>query len=83
MSAFEIAAAVLLVALGVCGAAMLRADLGSRLVATQMAASIATFITLLLSAGFGRGFYVDVALVLAVTSVAGGLVYARQFERWL
>ncbi|MDP8970237.1 MAG: monovalent cation/H+ antiporter complex subunit F [Actinomycetota bacterium] len=83
MTAIEIAALVLLVAFALSVAATLRGDVGSRLVASQLAAVIAVLITVVLSASYGRDFYVDVAMMLVITVVIGGLVFARFLERWL
>ncbi len=83
MTAIEIAALVMLVAFALSLAATLRGDVGSRLVASQLAAVLAVLFTVLLSASYGRDFYVDVAMMLVITVVIGGLVFARFLERWL
>ncbi len=83
MTAIEIAALVMLVAFALSVAATLRGDVGCRLVASQLAAVIAVLITVVLSASHGRDFYVDVAMMLVITVVIGGLLFARFLERWL
>ena len=52
-------------------------------VALQLAGVLATLALLALSIWFGRPTYLDVALVLAVFSVAASLAFARFLERWL
>jgi multicomponent Na+:H+ antiporter subunit F len=44
---------------------------------------IVTLVLLLLAEAFGRAIYVDIALALALLSLAGGLVFARFLERFL
>lgn len=83
MTAVEIAALGLLVAFALSVAATLRGDVGSRLVASQLAAVLAVLITVVLSASYGRDFFVDVAMMLVITVVIGGLMFARFLERWL
>ena len=79
-----LAALVLLVgALLPCLVGLLRYGPVHRLVALQAGAVVATVVLLLLGAGFGRSVYADVALLLALLSLAGVLAYARFFGRLL
>jgi multicomponent Na+:H+ antiporter subunit F len=54
-----------------------------RLTGLILAGPVATLALLLLAAGYGRAAYLDVALVLALLSFAGSLVYARFLGRTL
>jgi multisubunit Na+/H+ antiporter MnhF subunit len=79
-----LAALVLLIGgLTPCLAGLLRYGPVHRLAALQASASAATIVLLLLAAGFGRPVYADVALLLALLSIAGVLAYARFFGRLL
>jgi multicomponent Na+:H+ antiporter subunit F len=78
-----IAALVLLVSLVPCGFVCMRGSPLDRLVALELAGTIDTLILLTLAIGFDRDIYVDLALALALLSLAGGLVFARFMERWV
>lgn len=81
---WQLAALILLVAgLTPCLVGLLRYGPVHRLVALQASASVATVVLLLLAAGFNRAAYADVALLLALLSLAGVLAYARFFGRLL
>lgn len=54
-----------------------------RFAALQMAQILAVLVMLLLAEGYHRDIYFDMGLVLAVLSLASGLVYVRFLERWL
>lgn len=83
MTAIDVALLGMLVAFTLSVIAALRGDLGARVVAVQLAAVIVTLMIVLVSAKFGRDFVLEVALVLAVVIIIGGLVFARFLERWL
>ena len=51
------------------------------LVALEMAGVIAVLVLLLLAEGFQRQPFVDLALVLAVLSFVGALIFVRFMER--
>lgn len=74
---------VLLGAVGPCLLVTLRGDPADRLTGLIVAGPAATLVLLLLSAGYGRPAYLDVAFVLALLSFAGSLVYARFIGRTL
>jgi multisubunit Na+/H+ antiporter MnhF subunit len=76
MNEWLIAALVLLVALVPAGAVAFRSDPSSGLVSLQVVGSSATLILLLLSQGFGRQPFVDLALIGAVMSFIGSVVLA-------
>ncbi len=81
MNEWLIAALILLVALVPAGAVAFRAGPRSGLVSLQVAGSGATLILLLLSQGFGRQPFVDLALIAAVMSFIGGVVLAGFIEQ--
>ncbi|MGI8903039.1 MAG: MrpF/PhaF family protein [Solirubrobacteraceae bacterium] len=81
MNEWLIAALVLLVALVPVTVVALGARPASGLVALQVAGYDATLILLLLSQGFGRQPFVDLALILGVMSFIGGVVLAAFIER--
>jgi multicomponent Na+:H+ antiporter subunit F len=78
-----IAASILLVGLVPCGVVMLRGSVIEALVGLQMAGVLQTVVLLVLAEGFHRPPFFDLALVLALLTLAGGLVFARMLERWV
>lgn len=83
MSAYLIAATVLLTGLGPLIVFSIRPSPPDGLVALNLGGTIATLVLLLLAEGTGRQPFFDLAVVSAVLSFAGGLAYARFLERWL
>jgi multicomponent Na+:H+ antiporter subunit F len=81
MNEWQIAAVVLIAALLPCGWVCLRRGFADGLVAVQLAGSLAAVAVLLLAEGEQREPFSDLALVLAVLSFAGALVFARFLER--
>jgi multisubunit Na+/H+ antiporter MnhF subunit len=78
---WEIAAAVLTSALIPCGALALLAPPPHGLSALQVASVLLATILVLLSEGFHRQPFVDLAVVFAPMSLVGSLVFARLMER--
>ncbi|WP_367133217.1 MULTISPECIES: monovalent cation/H+ antiporter complex subunit F [Streptomyces] len=74
-----LAAACALVAggLGPCLWGAARGPAGQRVIAQNMATLLLCLVLLLLSQGYGRPSYVDLALVVAVLGPAGTLVFTR------
>jgi len=83
MNEWLLAAVVLLGALAPCGLVCVFRSPMDGLVALELAGVIDTTILVLLSEGFHRQPFVDLAVVAAVLSFAGSLVFARILERWL
>jgi len=83
MNAWLIAATVLLLGLVPCAVVILRGHIVEALVGLQMAGILQTVVLLLLAEGFHRPPFFDLALALALLSLAGGLVFARMLERWV
>jgi multisubunit Na+/H+ antiporter MnhF subunit len=83
MTAYFIAAAVLLAGLAPLILFSVRASPPDGLVALNLGGTIATLVLLLLAEATQRQPFFDLALVSAVLSFVGGLAYARFLERWL
>jgi multisubunit Na+/H+ antiporter MnhF subunit len=82
LNAFTIAATVLLAALAplLVAASVRRAIDG--LVAIQTSGAVATLALVCLSVGLENSLYFTVAVVAAVASWIGGLVFSRFLGRW-
>jgi multisubunit Na+/H+ antiporter MnhF subunit len=76
-----VAATVLLVALVLPFALLVRAPPIDALVALELVSVVATLVLLLLSEGFHRSIYTTVPLVLAALGLVSGLIFARFMER--
>lgn len=83
MNLWSTAALVLLWSLVPCGLVCLRGDPVSRLVGLEAAGLIVTLVLLLLAEAFHRLPFYDVAVVAALLSFGGGLVFAQVLGRWL
>jgi multicomponent Na+:H+ antiporter subunit F len=83
MNAWLIAATCILPGLVPCAVVMLRGEIVEALVGLQMAGILETVVVLLLAEGDRQPAFFDLALVLALLSLAGGLVFARMLERWV
>ncbi len=83
MSPWIIAATVLVLALVPCGIVCARGTPLNRLAGLEAAGSLEVMTFLLLAEGYHRAPFFDPALTLALLTFAGGLVFARFFERWL
>lgn len=82
MNAFLIAATALLVGLApLLVAASVRRPIDG-LVVLQTATTVATLALVCLSVGLGNSLYFTVAVIAAVASWIGGLVFARFLGRW-
>lgn len=79
----EAATVGMLVSLGLAAAGSFRGGAGRRLVAAELAGVIAVQLALLLSLQRGVPYMADVALLLALASFIGSLLFARFLERWL
>jgi multicomponent Na+:H+ antiporter subunit F len=63
--------------------ALLRGEPVDRLAGLVVSGPLVTLVLMVLAAAYGRPAYLDVALVLAVLSFAGSLVFARFLGRTL
>lgn len=82
MNAFLIASTVLLAALAPLLVAASRWQPIDGLVVVQTTGAVATLALVCLSVGLGNPLYFTVAVVAAVASWIGGLVFARFLGRW-
>ena len=81
MNEWEIAATVLGFALIPCAAVALLAAPPHGLAALQLAGVLLSTILMLLSEGFHRQPFIDLAVVFAPLSMVGSFVFARLMER--
>jgi multicomponent Na+:H+ antiporter subunit F len=82
MNEWLIAATALLLGFVPCGLVLRKAGAMEGVVALEMAAVLAALTLVLLAEGFHRPPFFDLALVLAVLSLPGGLVFLHFLERW-
>jgi multicomponent Na+:H+ antiporter subunit F len=83
VNAWLVAAVALLVGLVPCAVVCFRGTPMERLVGLELAGNVDTLILLVLAEGYHQAVFFDLAVVLALLSFAGGLVFARFLERWL
>jgi multicomponent Na+:H+ antiporter subunit F len=81
MNEWLLGASVLTVALIPCLWVAVRSSFADGLVAVQLAGTLASLALLMLAEGETRQPFSDLALVLAVVSFAGSLLFARFLER--
>ncbi|HEX4011872.1 MAG TPA: monovalent cation/H+ antiporter complex subunit F [Solirubrobacteraceae bacterium] len=81
MNRWEIAALVVIAAAVPCLAVCVLADISAALAAVEVSATLAVTALMLLSQGFHRQPFVDLAVVLALVSTVGSLTFARMMER--
>jgi multisubunit Na+/H+ antiporter MnhF subunit len=80
MNEWELAAIVLMAAIVPCVGVCLFASAAAALAALEVASTLATTALIVLSEGFHRQPFIDLAVVLAVLSVVGSLAFARLME---
>ena len=83
MNVWLIAAIATLWALVPCGIVCFRGDAVNRLIGLQTATVIVNLALMLLAQAFQQPIFHDIAVVMAIMSFGGGLVFARFLERWL
>jgi multisubunit Na+/H+ antiporter MnhF subunit len=83
VNAFAIAATALVALLAPLGAVALVRRPIDGLVALQLAGSLVVLVLLCFAEAFHRSTYYGVAVVAAVLTWVGGLVYAHFLGRWL
>jgi len=83
MTVWVAACTALLLGLVPLGAVIVRRPILEAVVALELASVLNTLVLLLLAEAFHRPGFMDLAVVLALVSLAGGLVLARMIERWL
>lgn len=80
MNEWEIAAAVLGVAVLPCLAVCAFSGAMRALVAMELAGTLIATVLMLLAEGFHRQPFIDLALLLALLSIVGGMAFARLME---
>jgi len=83
VNAFETAATALLCGYVPLGYVALRRRPIDGLVALELGGALAVLVLLCFAEGFHRSFEYGLAIVAAVLTWVGGLVFARFFGRWL
>ncbi|HWE34743.1 MAG TPA: monovalent cation/H+ antiporter complex subunit F [Solirubrobacteraceae bacterium] len=81
MNEWTVVALVLIVALVPCLAVCVLAGATHALAAYEVASTLLTTVLMLLSEGFHRQPFVDLAIVFALMSIVGALAFARLMER--
>lgn len=83
MTVWIAACTALLLGLAPLGAVIVRRSIVEAVVALELASVLNTLVLLLLAEAYHRPAFMDLAVVLALLSLAGGLVVARMIERWV
>ncbi|MGH9068180.1 MAG: hypothetical protein ACRD0J_11955 [Acidimicrobiales bacterium] len=83
MTGFVAAAIAMLIGVIPCAIVAWRGKLMDAVVAYELVSAILVMVLVLLSQGFGRSGEFELAVVLAVLLLGGGLVFVRALERWL
>jgi multisubunit Na+/H+ antiporter MnhF subunit len=83
MTAFVIAAVVMLASLVPAGVTLIRGELADAVVGYEFISTVVVLIFALLAEGFGRPGLFEFPVILAVLLFGGGLVFVRALERWL
>ena len=83
MSAFHVAATVLLAGLLLPAFVCTRARVLDGIVALELFGATTTLVLLCLAEGYHRGVYFNVALIAALVTWIGGLVFVRFLARYL
>ena len=81
MNEWEIAAIVLAVAIVPCLGVCCLPGAAHGLAALEVASTLLTTVLMLLSEGYRRQPFIDLALIMALLSLIGELVFARRMER--
>jgi multicomponent Na+:H+ antiporter subunit F len=83
MNHWLIAAFIVMLGLIPCGVVCFTKDAANRLIGLEGATVVVVIVMLLLAEGYHRSFLFDLALMLALLSFGGGMVFVRFLERWL
>ena len=81
MNGWTWAATAILLGLVPCIVVAARSSYGAALAAVQLGGTVTALALMLLTVGYGRGVYANLALVLAVVNWIGTMVYARMLAR--
>jgi multisubunit Na+/H+ antiporter MnhF subunit len=80
MNIWEVVAIVLIAAMIPCLGVCLLADATAALAAFEVSSTVLVCVLMVLSEGFHRQPFVDLAVVLALVSIVGSLAFARLME---
>ncbi|MFA9428775.1 monovalent cation/H+ antiporter complex subunit F [Egicoccus sp. AB-alg2] len=80
---WTVAAVTVTALVAVASMAVLRGDTLTRVVGLQLTGMLAPIAAVVYGIASGRLVFFEVAVALAVLTLAGSLVYARSLERWL
>jgi multisubunit Na+/H+ antiporter MnhF subunit len=83
MTAFVVAAIVMLASLVPAGVRLVAGTLADAVVGYQFISTVTVLVLALLAEGFGRPGLFEFPVLLAVLLFGGGLVFVRALERWL
>ena len=83
MTIWVVAAVSLVVLVGLSVVAAARGSTLRRLVGLQLVGTLLPLVFVVVSITLQRRIYLDVAVAVALMTIAGGLAYARFLERWL
>jgi len=81
MNVWEVCAAILIGSMLPCIGVCLLAGAASALAALEVLGTVATTVLMILSETFHRQPFVDLAVVLGLLTVVGGLAFARLMEQ--
>ena len=81
MNEWELAAVLLIAALVPCLGVCVFASATAALAALEVTSALLTSVLMVLSEGFHREPFIDLAIVFAVMSTVGALAFARLMER--
>ena len=83
MNPWFLAALALLPGFIICGVVIWRATMVNTIIALNLAGVLAVLEFVLLAEGIGNTAFYELALVLAVLTPIGSLVFLRFLERWV
>jgi multisubunit Na+/H+ antiporter MnhF subunit len=83
VNGWMVGAIALLIGLVPCAFVCVRGSPAHRLVAYELAGIVEALVLIVLAQALHREVFFDLGVVLAFLSLAGGLVFAHFFERWI
>ncbi|WP_428485701.1 monovalent cation/H+ antiporter complex subunit F [Rhodopila sp.] len=83
MTSWMLALVALLPAFAIPAVAACHGGTAGRLVAVQLATSVATLMLILMTFAFDQSAFIDLALTLALLTLPGTLIITLFLERWL
>lgn len=83
MTPWMLATVALVPVFALAGLYACRGGTATRLVAVQLASSVATLVLILMTFAFDQSAFIDLALALTLLSLPGTLLMTLFLERWL